>query len=388
MQVFKVFFKIVKKNLTEISIYIGIFLFFTIFISSINSNENISGFSPTKSRIVFINHDEGSELARGLREYLSENTNIVEIGDETKKLQDALFFRDVDYIVRIPQGFSAALLTENDLMIEKTTVPDSAAGMYIDLMINKYLNTAKLYKNHLGTISDTELLDHIKNDLNNQTKVTVNSFNSNANNGDNHVYYFNYLSYSLFGIMILGISAVMLVFNDTDLKRRNFSSPVKLKNINIQLIFANLSFAVISWFVLIIPSFIMYKDIMFTTTGLLLLLNSLVLTIAMLSISFFIANTIKSKNALSATSNVVSLGSSFISGAFVPQELLGTTVLKISSFTPNYWYIKANNIIADTVVFNAENLIPVLFNMLIVLGFAAAFFAVTLVLIKQKRTAV
>lgn len=386
MQVFNVFFKIIKKNLTEICIYISVFLFFVILASSFASGETVSGFTSTKSNIVFINHDEGSELVEGLKEFIGENANIVDIEDEEKKLQDALFFREIEYIIRVPQGFSAALFTENELKIEKTTVPDSAAGMYIDLMVNKYLNTAKLYTNHLGDVPTAQLLGYIKSDLQNETKVTINSFSSNSDENKPFVYYFNYLSYSLFGIMILGVSAVMLIFNDRDLKRRNFCSPITLKSINTQLVFGNLCFAVISWLVLIIPSFIMHKEIMLSASGLLLLLNSLVFAIAALSISFFIAHIIKSRNAMSAASNVVALGASFISGAFVPQELLGATVLRISSFTPNFWYVKTNDTIADIVDFNAKNLMPVFLNMLIVLGFAAAFLAVTVVLIKQKRT--
>jgi ABC-type uncharacterized transport system permease subunit len=76
---------------------------------------------------------------------------------------------------------------------------------------------------------------------------------------------------------------------------------------------------------------------------------------------------------------------SFIIGVFVPQQLLGKTVQTIASFTPIYWYVKANNDIHNLIIFNSENLKPILSSMLIELGFAAAIFAVTLVIIKQKR---
>jgi ABC-2 type transport system permease protein len=136
---------------------------------------------------------------------------------------------------------------------------------------------------------------------------------------------------------------------------------------------------------MIITSFLMYGSYMFTLRGLLFLLNSLVFTMAALSVSFLLGNVIKSKNAMSAASNVVSLGTCFISGVFVPQALLGKQVLKIASFTPNYWYVKTNNTIANLASFNMENLRPVFSNMLIVIGFAAAVLSVTLVVIKQKR---
>lgn len=42
--------------------------------------------------------------------------------------------------------------------------------------------------------------------------------------------------------------------------------------------------------------------------------------------------------------NTVSLGSSFLCGVFVQQELLGETVPSIARFLPAYWYVKAVDI--------------------------------------------
>jgi len=154
---------------------------------------------------------------------------------------------------------------------------------------------------------------------------------------------------------------------------------------NFQMILGNLSFAILTWLVLISASFIMYGSFMFTTTGLLLLLNSFVFTLAALSISYLIANLVKSRGAMSAVANVFALGTSFISGVFVPQEWLGDNVLTIASFTPTYWYIKANNEIAATVSFNANNLPSIFTSMVLVLAFGVAILGVTLVLIKQRR---
>ena len=73
------------------------------------------------------------------------------------------------------------------------------------------------------------------------------------------------------------------------------------------------------WLVLISASFVMYGSYMFTTNGLLLLLNSFIFTLAALSISYLIGNLVKSRGAMSAAANVFALGTSFLSGVFVPQ---------------------------------------------------------------------
>jgi len=83
---------------------------------------------------------------------------------------------------------------------------------------------------------------------------------------------------------------------------------------NIQMMLGNVSFAILIWLIMKIPSLVMYGDYMFTKKGLLFLLNSFIFTLPALSISFLIANIVKSKNAISAAANVVSLGTCFIKG--------------------------------------------------------------------------
>lgn len=385
MQVYKAFFKVIYKNLSQIIIYVVVFLFFAVFLSNTYTNPVNTDFTDTKVNIVFINHDANSKLVEGLKDYLSKNANIIDIPDDTQKLQDALFFRQVEYIVRVPNDFTENFLSGKTVQLEKTTVPSSTSGIYMDRIINKYLNTAKTYASNIKDLSGEQLISYLDKDLSQKTEVKVISSAGQISKNEKSAYYYNYLAYSLFAILILGVSSVMMVFNNTDLKKRNLCSPVKLRNMNFQMILGNISYAILAWATMIFTSFIMYGSYMFTARGLLLLLNSFVFTLAALSISYLIGNVIKSRNAMSAATNVVSLGTCFISGVFVPQALLGKTVLKIASFTPTYWYVKSNNEIVNMVNFKIENLMPIYINMLVIIGFAAAVLIVTLVVIKQKR---
>lgn len=385
MQVYKAFFKVILKNISQLMIYVVVFILLAVGLASTNNKPVNTNFTETKVNMVFINNDTNSKVVEGLNNYLSKNANIVNISDDKKELQDALFFREVEYIVRVPNGFTEGLLSGKPMNIEKTTVPGSTSGIYLDSIINKYLNTAKTYTSNMNDLSDEDLLRYIENDLSKKTEVKlINSVEETSKN-EKAALYFNFMAYALFAILILGVCSVMIVFNDTDLKKRNLCSPVELKSMNFQMILGNLSFAIFAWFAMTLTSFIMYKGYMFTGKGLLFLLNSFVFTLAALSISFLIGNIVKSRNVMSAAANGVSLGTCFIGGVFVPQFLLGKTVLKIASFTPTYWYVKANNSIAYLVNFNMENLRPIFLNMLIVIGFAVAVLSVTLVVIKQKR---
>jgi len=385
MQVYKAFFRIILKNLNQIMIYIVVFISLAIALANTNSKPVNTNFTDTKVNVAFINNDTDSVFVKGFKSYLGNNVNFVDIPDETQKLQDALFFRQAEYIVRVPKGFTEGILKGNTVQLEKTIVPGSTSSIYIDSIINKYFNTAKLYTESMENLSQEQLVSYINKDLALKTDVNLKTSADESSNNEKRAYYFNYMAYALFSVLILGVCSVMMVFNNADLKKRNLCAPIKLRSMNFQMILGNLSFAVLAWFIMILASFIMYKSYMFSTKGLLFLLNSLIFTFAALSISYLIGNVLKSKTAMSAAANVVSLGSCFISGVFVPQALLGKNVLRIASFTPNYWYVKSNNSIVNMTNFDMQNLAPIFLNMLIIVGFAVAVLAVTLVVIKQRR---
>ena len=386
MQVYKAYFKIIKKNIGQLSIYLIIFLLFAIIFGKVSTSPKDTDFESTKVNISIINKDENSKLISGLRDYLKENANIVDVGTSKEDLQDALFFREAEYIITIPKGFTKEILKGNkDINIEKTVIPNSTSEIYMDNLINRYLNTVKMYTSTIDNISQAKLVSNVNKDLSHTTDVKIKTYDNDYSNNASCANYYNFFAYSMFAVLILGISLVMISFNNKDLKRRNLASSLSMKNMNIQMVFANITYAVVVWFVMIIASFIMFKNYMFTINGLLSLLNSFVFTLAALSISILISNLVTSRNALSAVVNVIALGSCFISGVFVPQQYLGDTVLSIAKFNPTYWYVKANDDIAILVNYSNENMRPIFMSMIIVIGFALAVYAVTLVVIKQKR---
>lgn len=388
MQVFKLCMKILKKNIPSMSIYLGVFLIVSV-IMTLNMTTEIkkeTSFVRSKADMAVIS-EESSPLIDGLTEELSKIANFVHLPDETEKLQDALYFRSVSYILRIPAGFTEGFMKGEEVQLEKIVVPNSYSNVYIDLSIEKYLNTARLYVNHLEGISPEELIRLVESDMAKGAEVEL------LTNGEKPVdhmyanYFFNYLVYSLFSVLILGINALMLVFNNDNLRKRNTCAPIKTGRMNIQFLYANLVFTFISWFIMV--GFCIAFNIKNSNNlnTVYFLINSLVFAVCCSAISFLIGNLISGPEAVSAVCTVVALGSAFISGAFVPQELLGSTVLRIASFTPSYWYIKANNTIAQLTRFDYARLEPVFSSMLIQVGFAVAFVAVALVIGKKKRYA-
>lgn len=386
MQVFKAYFKIIKKNFSSMAIYLFIFLALTVLLSTFNTNNSTSVFNGTKTKVTFFNDDENSPLLDGFKSYLRENVILINIKDNKEMIQDTLFFRNTEYVIRIPKGFTKALLEKKEMSLEKISIPLSASSVFTDALVNKYFNSAKLYINSGTETDQNKIVQYVKNDLNKKADVEVKSFGTKDSLNESIVYYFNYFSYSLFAILILGVSTIMMVFNKKDLRMRNTSSPITIRSMNFQLLLGNLLFAFVTWLLLVSFSFILFSNTIFTLSTVYLLINSFVFTLACLSISFLIGNLIKGRNAQQAIANVFTLGTCFTAGVFVPQALLGKSVLTLASFTPTYWYVKANNQIGSIVNFNSQNLTPIIYSMLIVFGFAVAILAISLVVIKYKRT--
>lgn len=386
MQVYKAFFKVIKKNIIEISIYIVVFLAFSIALGNTNANPEDTDFKDTKINIAFINNDKESKLTEGLKSYISDNANIKDISNDKEKLQDALFFRDVEYIVTVPKGFTDKMLSgDKNVNIEKNTIPNSVSEIYMDNLINKYLNAVKMYTSTLDNLSESQIVEYVSKDLSYSTNVEVKNYNNGYLNNSDCKNYYNYLAYSMFAILILGVGSVMITFNNKDLRMRNLSSALTLRSMNFQIVLGNITYTIVVWGIMVVISFIMYKGYMFSGSGILLLLNSFVFSLAVLSISLLISSVINSRSAMSAIANVVSLGSCFISGVFVPQKYLGENVISMARFNPTYWYVKANDDISLLVNFNEENLVPIMTSILIVFGFALTILAITLVIIKQRR---
>lgn len=383
MPVFKLCMKIIKKNLPSMMIYVVVFLGISIIFATNASKSQATSFSSQKASVAFIS-EENSTLIDGFKQELSKNAVYVNIPDETEKLQDALYFRNVTCIIRIPKGFTQAFMRGEDVQIQKTVVPNSASNAYIDISINQYLNDARLYVRNIKGITQEELVEHLKTDLTVNTPVDLKNAQVSTDT-DFTMNYFNYLAYALFSVLILGISAIMLVFNNKDLSRRNFCSPVSAGCMNLQFILANFAFTISCWAIMVGVGTLMGIRNGLSRNFVYFLLNSIVFTLCVSSISFLIGNLMKNRNAISAVCNVVTLGPCFISGVFVPQELLGDNVLKIASFTPTYWYVKANIQIDSLTNLNTSNFRQIAYCLLIEFGFALAFFAVSLAVGKKKR---
>jgi len=386
MQAFKAYFRILKKQLPAILIYCALFVGITAISASNQKGNGSVQFNLTKVPIAIDNNDTENEFIEGFLQYVEKYADFVELKDSDEARSDALFFREVEYIITIPEGFTEEFLAGGEVSLMKQSIPDSTVAISVDRAVNNYLNTAQTYLKYMPEISEKELNKFVLQNLSNETKVSIDRYQKEEKENTNSYYqfFFNTLAYVIVCCFIIGVSTVMLSFSNIDIRRRNLVTPISNRKINLQLILANFIFVMGFLLLFLFAGYLSNPDKGINTNTILFWVNIFTFALTVLSLSYLIGITVKSKKAISALSTSVSLGLAFISGAFVPQEFLGESVLKVASFTPTYWYVRANDAIAALTSFRWDDIYEILGFMAIQIGFAAAIISIALVVSKRK----
>ena len=379
MIVFKTFLKVLNKCKMSIILYTVILIVFGGL--NLQTSDDTTNFVAVKPKVLIINNDEEKGLNRDLIKYISKNTKKVNIKDDENAIRDALFYRDVNYIIYIPNNFRSDFLNGKDpkIIVESTGDYNSSLA---NILLNKYLKTANLYNK--DDISENELIKNINMTLDRQSKVEVMS-KLDVSSLARVTFYFNFMNYSLLAGCIYVICLVLTSFRNKTIKKRTVISSMNYNKYNKYLLLSNGLFALILWLFYILLGLILLGNIMFTIHGLIYIINSFIFMLCSLSLAFLLGNIITDKNALNGIINVIALGSSFLCGAFVPMDLLPEGVLLIGRMLPSYWFIKSNELIKTLDIINLSNLKPIMINMFVIIIFTILFVFISNFISKRRR---
>ena len=378
MTVFKTALKIAKKYKFTILLYAVILVVFTGF--NLTTSDNSTNFIETKADVLIINDDD-SLLSLDLVSYFDKNANVIDVKNNKQAIDDALFYRAINYIVYIPENFGKQFMDGLDPELEVKATGDYLSS-YANMQLERYMRVAKLYLNNVD--NEQELIDKINSTVKVETSVEVTSkLDTSSLNKAN--FYYNFLNYSILAACVYVICLILASFKEEKVRQRTIISSSSYKIVNRQLLISTFVISSILWLFFVLLSFILLGSVMMTTNGLLYILNSFVFNICSITIAFLIGNIIGNKNAINGIINVVALGSSFLCGTFVPVEFLPNQVLTIAHILPSYWFIKNNETIKSLEVINLESMIPILVNMGIIILFAILFVIITNIITKKKQ---
>lgn len=305
MTVFKTFWKIVKK-------YKGTILTYTIILIAfgginMSTSDNQTDFTATKPDVLIINNDEEIGITENLIKYIKDNSNIIDVKDNEEAINDALFYRDVNYIIYIPENYREDVLNGLNPEIDYKSTGDYQASL-AEIMLSRYIQLQNIYANN--NYSEDELIEAINNNLSNKSIIEMTSKLDTKENSRIALYY-NFASYSLMAIVIYIICLVLSSFHEDTVNKRTIISSMNYKKHNRGLLFASITFSIIVWILFTILGRILLGDVLFTSRGLVYIINSFVFIISSLTIALLISTLVKDKNAVNGIVNVIALRVSF-----------------------------------------------------------------------------
>lgn len=381
MTVFKTFWKIVNK-------YKGTIILYTVMLISFGginlaSNDTTTTFTSTLPNIAIVNNDQKSVLTNNLISYLSENSKVVDIENDEEKINDALFYRDVSYVVYIPKNYTNDVLKGMNPTIDIKSTNDYTSSLE-EMMLTDYLNLQNTYLKL--TTDQAKLTNYINDTLKDKSEVVLTS-KVDTKSLSKVSRYFNFASYSILAVVIFIITLVLTSFKEKTVNKRIVVSSMNYKKHSGLILKSSLLYALIVWALFSLLAIILLGKSVLNTRGLLLILNTLVFTLQALTFALLISSLVNNKDAIGGIVNVVALGSAFLCGAFIPSMYLPEKVVSISHIFPAYYYNNSNDLVTSLEVINLTTLKPFITNIMMMLVFMLVFIVLNNFVIKNKRKA-
>ena len=127
MTVFKTFWKVVKKYKGTIILYTVMLIVF----GGINmaTGDNQIDFVDSKPDVLIVNQDEEKGITENLINYIEDNCNIIDLEQDEEAINDALFYRDVNYVIYIPKGYRKDVLDGKNPELDIKSTGDYQASL-------------------------------------------------------------------------------------------------------------------------------------------------------------------------------------------------------------------------------------------------------------------
>ena len=376
-------FKTILKILNKLK---GLIILYTVMLISVTlvnqTSDNVDSFEEVKPSVIIVNNDKSKNgVTNHFIKYLENHMEVkdIDIGNE-EKIDDALFYRDVSLVVYIPDGFGDDLLDNKDVSVEYKISGDKGSS-YGKMLVQNYFDSFNIYNNYYD---GDELFDRLDNALNLDVNVEVKS-KVDTNSLSRMARFFNFLNYAILAGCVYSISMILASLKSENVRKRTIVSSYDYKKYN-RIVLEACSIVIIGmWILYMILALIIFKDLFISMNGLWYVINSFVFSLCSLCIGFLIGNITQNKGTISGIVNVVSLGSSFLCGCFVPFEFMPDYVIKIAHIFPTYYFVINNEALKVMDNFSLSSVSPLIFNMEIVLIFGVCFVIITNYVSKKKQ---
>lgn len=378
MQVFKSYFKILRRYVGQVLMWLGIFIGMMMIILNVSSEEKTE-YTDKQCLFACVDHD-GSDISKELTAYLSEHhERVAGIDEDKESVQDALYNRNIHCYLVIPEGFGEAVKAGNaDGMLKLMTIPGTDTASLFEGDMNGFMQ--KLSTLMAAGYDEGEAADIIGDSLKVHAEVKLKGNKSYFSKQER---LYSYIPWILLMQLVNVITPILMIYNKKELRNRIECSSYKYVNINKELLLAVIITGLGVCVPYVMMDGIMLRDNLLTVQSSLYMANMLVYMLVAVNIAFLFSKVAANDQVVSMLSNIVGLGMAFLSGVFVPMQYLGAGVIRVAHFLPAYWYVIA----CENIYKNGSGKLGVTLQAMgVQVLFAVAIFMITLVVGKNKKS--
>lgn len=378
MTVFKTFWKIVNKYKGTIIGYTVLLLVFGTL--SMSSSDVTEDFKSSKPDVIIVDNDK-SVLSNNLVKYFNDNANILDIDLEEEKIDDAIFYRDANYVIYIDEGYEDDVLNGNNPEINIKSSGDYSSSL-AEMLLKRYLKTQDVLHDEFSdkSILVNKINDSLKTNANVELATKINTTELTRLSR-----YYNFASYSIIAVVMFIICLVLSSFNEESVKKRTIISSMNYKKYNKCIMLSSILYVLFVVILYTILGYFVFGSIMFSKRGLIYILNTFIFAVVALALSLLVSTLVNKKEAVSGIVNVVALSQAFLCGAFISVMWLPDSVLKLAHVFPAYYYINSNELLASLEVLSFSNLKLIFINMGVMILFIVIFIILNNIFSKKKQ---
>ena len=374
MTVFKYFLRIAWRYRSIVLVY-GVIFFAMAALNGGSMRESNQSFRNTELTIA-VSVPTSTPLAEGFIEYLSANNKVERVDWTEAAMREQVFIGNIDAAIVLPDDVE--MMVENGQPQVKTFVTTQNMGaQLLSSTVNQYFIFANAMLKSNGEVDIAR--------LNNVLMSEAEVLNVGQSEGMNSVtqwgsFYFKFLGFILISIFIALLGILLSGFEEKNVALRQKLGALSLAKISREKFMGSALVAGIISFVLILPALVLQPTLwqyasFYEHIGVMLVTGISVLALA------YLCATVAGSNQIvySGLSTVLGVGLSFISGVYVPIEVLNASVVAVAKLFPLYYAT-----VAHDAIFAKE---PYLHNIGILALFAITYFilAMTVSRLKQSR---
>lgn len=339
MTVYKYFLKLANRYKMYAIVYLIIFMGMALLqISKIDERKH---FENVPVKIMIKDESNGTnEIINQLIQTLQKKHKVQKTTKSDTSMKEAIYAGDVDAVLWIPSDVHSKLEKEQEVVAME--ISHSLSGHLIREYVNAYIRYAVALKKQ-GDFS-TEKIDTI---MSQEAKVTlllkevVSSQYSKEKLGEN---YFTYSPFIYFSVFIYLFGTIFSKMKGKEVAKRIAIAMKDERRVMLEQFLAGLTIVGLIVGINLLFVGILAPEFYASSQALKILLLSTASAISAYALSFLCAVVIgENQYGYSAASTIFGMGLAFLSGIFVPLDLVSAFGVNIAKFFPVYYVSSAAN---------------------------------------------